>query len=244
MKKIVAVTAGVMLGASVFLPLADVPVAYAKEQNVIAVEDDSEIFKVAEFRPERELEEYRLTKYDVINLMVIGHPNGIGVDDVQVGVDGLARLPYAGTVKLIGLTLDEARDLIVEKMSRYIKIPEMNIHIKSYGPRKVYVMGNVNSPGEKNIGVDSMNVYAALANAGGVDKKGRSKHVHILRQLNGVIYDKEVNMDAFVKQHDMSQNIALEDGDIVYVPDSGKIIFKEDVAPYINVWATYRSIVK
>ena len=44
-------------------------------------------------RPERMLEEYRLMKYDTINIMAIGFPNGIGIDDVTVGVDGMARLP-------------------------------------------------------------------------------------------------------------------------------------------------------
>ena len=104
-------------------------------------------------------------------------------------------------------------------------------------------MGNVNAPGIKEMGVDNMNVYAAVSAAGGVDRKGRSKHVQLIRQIDGVLYYREINLDAFVKKHDMSQNIALEDGDIVYVPDSGKIIFSEDIAPYINIYATYRSIV-
>ena len=212
--------------------------------SITAVEsNDNTIFKVARMRPERMLEEYRLMKYDTINIMAIGFPNGIGIDDVTVGVDGMARLPYAGNIKLVGLTLDEARDLIHARLSEYFKLPEMNVYMKSYGPRKVYVMGNVNAPGIKEMGVDNMNVYAAVSAAGGVDRKGRSKHIQLIRQIDGVLYYREINLDAFVKKHDMSQNIALEDGDIVYVPDSGKIIFSEDIAPYINIYATYRSIV-
>ena len=183
-------------------------------------------------------------KYDTINIMAIGFPNGIGINDVTVGVDGMVRLPYTGNVKLVGLTLDEARDLIHEKLSRYFKLPELNVYMKSYGPRKVYVMGNVNAPGIKEMGVDNMNVYAAVSAAGGVDRKGRSKHIQLIRQIDGVLYYREINLDAFVKKHDMSQNIALEDGDIVYVPDSGKIIFSEDIARYINIYATYRALTK
>ena len=231
---------GISLGR---LVLADaMPRASAKVENAVESLDES-IFKVARMRPERMLEEYRLMKYDTINIMAIGFPNGIGVNDVTVGVDGMVRLPYTGNLKLVGLTLDEARDLIHEKLSRYFKLPELNVYMKSYGPRKVYVMGNVNAPGIKEMGVDNMNVYAAVSAAGGVDRKGRSKHVQLIRQIDGVLYYREINLDAFVKKHDMSQNIALEDGDIVYVPDSGKIIFSEDIAPYINIYATYRSIV-
>ena len=245
MKKIAALTAGILLGINLgCVVLADaMPRASAKVENAVESLDES-IFKVARMRPERMLEEYRLMKYDTINIMAIGFPNGIGVNDVTVGVDGMVRLPYTGNLKLVGLTLDEARDLIHEKLSRYFKLPELNVYMKSYGPRKVYVMGNVNAPGIKEMGVDNMNVYAAVSAAGGVDRKGRSKHVQLIRQIDGVLYYREINLDAFVKKHDMSQNIALEDGDIVYVPDSGKIIFSEDIAPYINIYATYRTIVR
>ena len=245
MKKIAALTAGILLGINLgCVVLADdMPRVSAKVENAVESMDES-IFKVARMRPERMLEEYRLMKYDTINIMAIGFPNGIGVNDVTVGVDGMVRLPYTGNLKLVGLTLDEARDLIHEKLSRYFKLPELNVYMKSYGPRKVYVMGNVNAPGIKEMGVDNMNVYAAVSAAGGVDRKGRSKHIQLIRQIDGVLYYREINLDAFVKKHDMSQNIALEDGDIVYVPDSGKIIFSEDIAPYINIYATYRSIVR
>ena len=140
--------------------------------------------------------------------------------------------------------MDEARELLYIKLSEYYKLPGFNIYLQEYGARKVYVTGNVNTPGIKEMAIDNMNVYAAVSSAGGVDKRGRSKHVQILRQIDDVLYYKEISLDAFVKNHDISQNIELQDGDIVYVPDSGKVIFGEDIAPYINIWSTYRSIVK
>ena len=246
MKKIATLTAGILLGMNIALTGGNISVVQAEEApSITAVEsNDNTIFKVARMRPERMLEEYRLMKYDTINIMAIGFPNGIGIDDVTVGVDGMARLPYAGNIKLVGLTLDEARDLIHARLSEYFKLPELNVYMKSYGPRKIYVMGNVNAPGVKNMGVDSMNVYAAVASAGGVDSKGRSKHIQLIRQIDGVLYYREINLDAFVKKHDLSQNIELEDGDIIYVPDSGKVIFGQDIAPYISVYGTYRALTK
>ena len=246
MKKITTLTAGILLGMNIALAGGNIPGVQAEEApSITAVEsNDNTIFKVARMRPERMLEEYRLMKYDTINIMAIGFPNGIGIDDVTVGVDGMARLPYAGNIKLVGLTLDEARDLIHARLSEYFKLPELNVYMKSYGPRKIYVMGNVNVPGIKEMGVDNMNVYAAVASAGGVDNKGRSKHIQLIRQIDGVLYYREINLDAFVKKHDLSQNIELEDGDIIYVPDSGKVIFGQDIAPYISVYGTYRALTK
>ena len=143
MKKIAALTAGILLGINLGCGVLEdaMPSASAKVENAVESVDDS-IFKVARMRPERMLDEYRLMKYDTINIMAIGFPNGIGINDVTVGVDGMARLPYTGNIKLVGLTLDEARDLIHARLSEYFKLPELNVYMKSYGPRKVLELKN------------------------------------------------------------------------------------------------------
>lgn len=248
MKKIATLTAGVLLGFNISLAdMAPVTTAYAElqEQEMTAVKStDNSIFKTAQLRPDYRQDEYRLAKYDIITIMALGHTEDIGENEITIGVDGMAALPYVGNVKLAGLTLDEARRVIYTKLSQYYKLPELNVSIKSYGARKVYVMGNVQMPGIKEMNVDNMNTYAAISSAGGVDNRGRSKHIQLMRQIDGVLYYREINIDAFVKKHDLSQNIQLEDGDIVYVPDSGKVIFNEDIAPYINIYATYRALTK
>ncbi len=248
MKKIATLTAGVLLGLNISLAgMASVTTAYAEpqEQEMTAVKStDNTIFKTAQLRPDYRQDEYRLAKYDIITIMALGHTEDIGENEITIGVDGMAALPYVGNIKLAGLTLDEARRVIYTKLSQYYKLPELNVSIKSYGARKVYVMGNVQLPGIKEMNVDNMNTYAAISSAGGVDNRGRSKHIQLIRQIDGVLYYREINIDAFVKKHDLSQNIQLEDGDIVYVPDSGKVIFNEDIAPYINIYATYRALTK
>lgn len=246
MKKIATLTVGILLGMNIALTGGNISVVQAEEApSMTAVESrDNTIFKVAQLRPDYRQDEYRLAKYDIITIMALGHTEDIGENEITIGVDGMAALPYVGNVKLAGLTLDEARRVIYTKLSKYYKLPELSVSIKSYGARKVYVMGNVNNPGIKEMNVDNMNVYAAVSSAGGVDKRGRSKHIQLIRQIDGVLYYREINIDAFVKKHDLSQNIQLEDGDIVYVPDSGKVIFNEDIAPYINIYATYRALTK
>lgn len=202
-------------------------------------------FKISKIGAEgRLLEEYRLSKYDVINLLVLGFPDGIGVNDIMVGPDGLVQLPYAGTVKLAGLTLDEAKALLMEKLGQYIKIPDMSIMIKAYGPRKIYVMGEVKSPGIHELSIESMNVFAAISQAGGVATHGRPRHVQVIRVIGDTMYYKESDMERYVKKHDINQNVALQDGDIVYVPTSNKIDLKEDILPYISVYGLYRNLTR
>lgn len=188
------------------------------------------------------LEEYRLSKYDVINILVLGFPNGIGVNDIMVGPDGYVQLPYAGTVKLSGLTINEARVLLKEKLGEFIRIPDMSVMVKSYGPRKVYVMGEVKNPGIREMSIDQMNVYAALSGSGGIATHGRPKHVQVLRVVDGVMYYREVNVDSYIKRHDINQNIILQDGDIVYVPRSNKIDLKEDILPYVSIYGMYKNL--
>ena len=245
MNKLSKMIMACMLGASVAIGCKTSAV-YAEPvsiDNVVVVDDvDESVFQVAKFSTR---DSYRLAKYD--SLQIVGTVLTSSYTDlrlINVDADGMVRLPYVGNVKVAGLTVQEARDLLYSKLSHYYKIPDFDISVKTYGARKVYVTGNVKNPGVKEMHVDNMNVYAAIATAGGVDNRGRSKHVQILRQIDEKLYFKEVNMDGFVKDHDMSQNLAIEDGDIVYVPDSGKIIWSEDIIPYINVYTLYRTLVK
>lgn len=218
------------------------PATYAEEATIRLNEQE---FKISKIGAEgRLLEEYRLSKYDVINLLVLGFPDGIGVNDIMVGPDGLVQLPYAGTVKLAGLTLEEAKALLTEKLGQYIKIPDMSIMIKTYGPRKVYVMGEVKNPGIHELSIESMNVFAAISQAGGVDTHGRPRHVQVIRVIGDTMYYKESDMERYVKKHDINQNIALQDGDIVYIPTSNKIDLKEDILPYISVYGLYRNLTR
>ena len=223
-------------------------------------------FKIAKLSEDHLTEEYRLAKYDQLGIFIVGFSDGMGLstttstttsqntgntgtgtnsistNSIMIGPDGYAQLPYVGAVKLAGLTISEATALLTDALGEYIKIPSMSVMIKSYGPRKVYVMGAVSSPGIKEMSIDSLNVFAALSAAGGVNNRGRIKHVQVLRSIGDTMYYKEVNMDSFVKKHDMVQNLALQDGDIVYVPESNKIVFSEDIMPYISGWALYKSI--
>lgn len=218
------------------------PATYAEEATIRLNEQE---FKISKIGAEgRLLEEYRLSKYDVINLLVLGFPDGIGVNDIMVGPDGLVQLPYAGTVKLAGLTLEEAKALLTEKLGQYIKIPDMSIMIKTYGPRRVYVMGEVKNPGIHELSIESMNVFAAISQAGGVDTHGRPRHVQVIRVIGDTMYYKESDMERYVKKHDINQNIALQDGDIVYIPTSNKIDLKEDILPYISVYGLYRNLTR
>ena len=245
--------------------VANFSCAYAAQEEKPVEIVASNQFKIAQLGAGQLTDEYRLSKYDVINIMIVGFSNTFGVsnsensvgisstssatttetlgaNDIMIGPDGYAQLPYAGMVKLAGLTVKEATDVLSQKLSEYIKIPSMSVMIKRYGPRKVYVMGEVKKPGIQELTVDSMNVFAAVSAAEGVATHGRSKHIQVLRSIGDTMYYKEVNIDAFIKKHDLSQNLALQDGDIVYVPTSNKIDITEDILPLVSIYGVYHNL--
>lgn len=208
--------------------------------------------------------EYRLSKYDVLNIVIVGFSDQIfssssntsyetagtigqvktsnSLNDIVIGPDGYVNLPYAGTVKLAGLTISEANTILTEKLGEYIKIPSMAVMVKQYGPRKVYVMGEVAKQGVYSLSSEYMNVFAALSSAGGITKRGRPKHIAVVRTVDGKMQMQEVNFDRFIEKQDGSQNASLQDGDMVYVPKSNKIDLNEDIIPIVNMFALYKSL--
>ena len=207
-------------------------------------------FQMATLKGDRLLDTYRLTKYDVLDIQIVGfstfesssNTKNTGLDEVVIGPDGYVQLPYAGSVKLAGLTLDEAKEVVSERLRRYLRFPDLSILVKAYGERKIYVMGEVQQPGIHELKVDTLNAYAAISSAGGITKRGRSTKVQVLRVAGDTMYYKQINIKDYIKKHDLTQNVTLQDGDIVYVPRSNGIKFDEDVLPYINVFAMYKAL--
>lgn len=204
--------------------------------------ESKEMFKTASLRHTTVSPSYRLFRGDTLSILAVGFPDGIGINSITVGLDGYVQLPYVGSVKMEGLTLDEAKAVLMDSLTQYLRIPDLSLVITSYGPRKVYVMGEVNKPGIQDMAIDNMNAYAALASAGGWARKGRSTRIQIMRVIDGTMYYRTLNMKAYTVKHDLTQNVEIEDGDIIYVPRSNGIKLDTDVLPYVNAWALYKNL--
>ena len=236
----------------VVFSLAISNIALAEESNnyselnlspIIMEQSDTSVFKPVAIKSLEDYNEhYRLYKYDVISIRIIGFRDAQGLDQIVIGTDGYVNLPYAGSVKLAGLTLEEAKALLTQKFSKYIKIPDMSIMVNSYGQRKIQVLGEVNAPGTVELPSDDMNVMTAIGKAGWVTTYGRIKKVQVIRIMDGTMYVKEANIKNYIEKHDITQNLALEDGDILYIPKSNKIDFHKDVLPMLSIYNTYRAI--
>lgn len=87
---------------------------------------------------------------------------------------------------------------------------------------KIYVLGQVNRPGQYSL-KDNTTVLAAIGLAQGQTEQGSLRNTVVVRGDPKKPERVKVNMNALFDRGDISQNIALQPGDIVIVPGNKKI---------------------
>jgi polysaccharide biosynthesis/export protein len=103
----------------------------------------------------------------------------------------------------------------------------------SMGNRKVFVLGEVNTPGVVSI-IDKMGLVEAIARAGGFTRGGYMKGVIVVtRGSDGQATMQTANFKEMFHDAKMSADIPLQPGDIVFVPRRA-IVTLQEVFSIIN----------
>jgi polysaccharide export outer membrane protein len=137
---------------------------------------------------------------------------------VTIGPDGRANLDIAGGVKLGGLTVEQAHDLIVQKVSTRLKEPELNLVLKDFQKPYVVVAGEVQQPGRIEMR-ENMTAMQAVMLAGGFRSSAHDTQILVYRGLNtGNPQVKEIDLHRIKKAAQLEHDIALEPGDMLLVP--------------------------
>ncbi len=158
----------------------------------------------------------------------------------RVELDGTVELPEVGAVKLAGLTLDEAEQTIEaayesEYVDPYALLQVVNNRVLVFpgeaGQATVITLQNQNTT-----------VIEALAQAGGVRQRGRSKQIKLIRQRGdeNLVY----HMDLSTVEGLKDARIIVQANDIIYV-DSNPQVVREllaDVSPLAQLVTTFTSL--
>ncbi len=104
--------------------------------------------------------------------------------DVAVRPDGKISLPLLNEVQASGLTPEQLRVQVTEAASKFVEDPTVSIVVKEIHSRKVFITGMVNKPGTYPLSGPTT-VVQLIAMAGGVLEYADSKHITILRTVNG-----------------------------------------------------------
>jgi polysaccharide biosynthesis/export protein len=141
-----------------------------------------------------------------------------GLDqEVLVRPDGGFSFPLAGDINAVGKTVEELRAEITDRLSRLIPGLVVTVSVREINGNKVYVLGQVNNPGEfvMNPRID---VMQALSIAGGTTAFASTNDIFVLRREDGRQVALPFQLNDIVRRRNLEQNILLESGDVVVVP--------------------------
>ena len=169
---------------------------------------------------QKELDKYRVVnnrKYtigveDVIEVFV--HNDKSLTTTQGVSPDGIISVPLAGEVLVVGLELGEVRKIIVEKLKKYFVRPQVNVVVKEYNSRKVYVLGEVKKPGVYHLS-SGMDLLEAVSLAEGITDKAYLTGSYMIRDGEFV----PVDFNKLINYGDMAQNVPMSSKDIIYIDD-------------------------
>ena len=154
---------------------------------------------------------------DVLKLVIYGVQEFSS--DLNVSKEGRVQIDNVGQVKVAGLTIEAATDLIKNQLARTaypsIRSGETKIALTVGDIRtvQVTVIGALKS-GKYNVSSLS-NVLSVIAEAGGPNEIGSYRNIELIRD-NKVF--KKIDLYAFMKNGDQSNMVAVKDNDVIRIP--------------------------
>ena len=153
---------------------------------------------------------------------------------VIVRPDGYISLPYVDDIRVADKTIPEVRGRLAELYTGTLKDPQVTIYLENLGSFKVYVGGEVVSPGVFAL-TDGVTTLRAIAMAGGTKEKAGLDSVVVIRdQGTPVPQYLFVNVRRAIAGLDATEDIRLRSKDIVFVPKSTIGTIDQFVDQYIN----------
>ena len=103
---------------------------------------------------------------------------------VQVDAVGRISLPLIGPVDAAGKTPIQLQAELADKLSHFIRSPQVNVYVKQAQSQKFTVDGSVTTPGIYPLS-GRMTLMEAIATAHGLDRFARTNEVVVFRTVNG-----------------------------------------------------------
>lgn len=140
-----------------------------------------------------------------------------GLDrQVLVLPDGHIQFPLAGELMAVGRTVDQVQDEITERLKKYIPDAVVTVAVVAPAGNKVYVVGEVRSPGEIPL-TRQLNIMQALSLAGGLTPYGSEGSILVLRQAGADNKAIEFSYADVKAGRDLESNVTLQSGDVIVV---------------------------
>lgn len=159
--------------------------------------------------------DYRIAAEDVLDISVWREPDL--QKEVIVRPDGGISMPLVGNITAAGLTTAELEDALRSRLSAYIPDAVVTVSVLQLRGLRIYVTGQVRSPGQFEVG-RYIDVLQAITLAGGFTPFANTGKVQVIRREGGQETVYKFNYKQFQKGRDLTQNIQLKTDDVVLVP--------------------------
>ena len=182
---------------------------------------------------------YTIGPADVLNIVVWGHPDvnlppatavNSDVGGYTVNTEGTIQFPFVGNIKLAGLTEVQARKALSTQLGKYLKDPQLTLRIQAYRSSRVYLDGEVRTPGLQPINDIPMTLPEALSRAGGLTPLADRSAVSVTRKGVTTV----INLERLTAEGINPNRILLVNGDMVRVlsrEDSKVFVLGEVLKP-------------
>ncbi|SHK08698.1 polysaccharide biosynthesis/export family protein [Megasphaera elsdenii] len=181
-------------------------------------------------------EEYYMRPGDELNI-VVTQQQDLGNSSTNqspfvVRPDGNVSFPLVGEIHAEGMTVSQFTDVLQQGLSRYIVDPDVSVNISKLGRVRVYVFGEVRKPGAVELD-KGHTVIDAIGAAQGFTRDTAKKKIYLIHQdqPKSLI---PINLNNMLKTGDMSQNLVMREGDILYLTKNHRIDFARDIAPIFS----------
>lgn len=151
-------------------------------------------------------------------LQVVVLPEPVIERTVTVRPDGMISFDLIGDVPAGGRTVDEVAADIEQRISRFKRDASVTVSLAAAKSTAITVLGEVKAPNAFPL-VKETRVAEAIGQVGGVTIFARTAKIRVVRPGGGEPVVYIVNLNA-IRDGDLSTNILLRSGDIVYVPPS------------------------
>ncbi len=176
--------------------------------------------------------EYILYPGDVVAVKFFYHPQLN--EQLPIRPDGKITLQLVGDVQAAGRTLPELRAALREHYSSLLSRPEVAVMVTAVDSQRVYVGGEVTTPGAFPIAA-GMTAMQAILTAGGQLKTAELRNVVILRdQGSDTPAVLLVDLKEGLQRLGRNRDIAVAPRDIVFVPKTKIAEANQFVEQYVD----------
>jgi len=162
---------------------------------------------------------YKLRYGDVLELRFPLTPE-FDQPRVIVHPDGFIPLAGIGDLRVEGMTEAELGDTLRTAYSKILRNPTITINLLEFETPYFIVGGEVTKPGKYDLRGDT-SVSQAVNIAGGINDMGKHSQVWLFRRVSDEwVSSTQLDVKRMFAKGDLSEDLHLEPGDMVFVPKS------------------------